>query len=220
MYGYIEEGKVAAMERRQVLGMWFVFAALPTEGLFCRRRRRRVWRALQTMGVRRAVMGEELAEEASQWGISPVEVFPLRRALLRQLLDLMPPLQGKTAALAAPCLTTDVETAACALARRCRYLRLNMERGREELAQILYRRFGLTVSGGAEAALTVCFHRTAEGRCLYLGEDCARHQGVTYQVEKLEKEGIKPQEMVLAALFEGGYLPKEAILVKTIFTKP
>ena len=220
MYGYVEEGKRAGVERRQVLGMWFIFAALPTEGLFLRRRRRRVWRALQKMGVRRAVMSPELTQEASRWGIAPVEVFPLRRALLGQLLDLMPPLQGKTATLTAPCLTTDVETAACELARRGRYLRLEMERGGETLAAILYRRFGLTAGGVGEAALTVSFLGRAEGRSLYLGEDCGAYQEVTYEVETPEKEGIKPQEMLLAALFEGGYLPKEAILVKTIFTKP
>ena len=220
MYGYIEQGNKGSVERRQILGMWFAAATLPTEGLLCRFHRRRVWRALQKMGVRRAVMDGGLMDEAQQWGVAPVEVFPLRRALLPQLLDLLPSLQGKTAALTAPCLTTDVETAACELARRGRYLRLEMERGGETLAAILYRRFGLTAGGVGEAALTVSFLGRAEGRSLYLGEDCGAYQEVTYEVETPEKEGIKPQEMLLAALFEEGYLPKEAILVKTIFTKP
>ena len=87
MYGYIEEGKKDSIERRQVLGMWFLAATLPTEGIFCSIRRRRVWRTLQKAGVRRAVMSEALTEEASSWGIAPVEVFPLRRALLPQLLE-------------------------------------------------------------------------------------------------------------------------------------
>ena len=220
MYGYIEEGKKGSIERRQVLGMWFLAATLPTEGIFCSIRRRRVWRTLQKAGVRRAVMSEALTEEASSWGIAPVEVFPLRRALLPQLLDLLPSLQGKTAALTAPCLTTDVETAACLLARRCRYLRLELGRGREELAQRLYCRFGLTVGAVGEPTVSICFHGTAEGRYLCLGEDCAAYQEVTYTVAELEKMGIIPQEMLLAALFEGGYLPKEAICVKSIGTKP
>ena len=220
MYGYIEEGKKGSIERRQVLGMWLLAATLPTEGIFCPIRRRRVWRTLQKAGVRRAVMSEALTEEASSWGIAPVEVFPLRRALLPQLLDLLPSLQGKTAALMAPCLTTDVETAACLLARRCRYLRLELGRGRGELAQRLYYRFGLTVGAVGEPAVSICFHGTAEGRYLCLGEDCAAYQEVTYTVAELEKTGIIPQEMLLAALFEGGYLPKEAICVKSIGTKP
>ena len=221
MYGYIaEEGRRAAMERRQVLGMWLLHVTLPCEGIFCRVRRRRGWRALQTMGVRRAVMPPALMEEAARWGIAPVEVFSLRRGLLVQLLDLMPSLRGKTVTLTAPCLTTDVETAACELARRGRYLRLEMERGGETLAAILYRRFGLTVGGVGETALTVSFGGPAAGRCLCLGEDCAEHQEVTYKVEKLEKMGIMPQEELIAVLFEGGHLPKEAILVKSICMKP
>ena len=191
MYGYIGEGKCCGVERRQVLGMWFLRATLPTEGLLRRFRRRRVWRMLQKAGVRRAVMGTELIGETARWGVTPVEVFALRRALLPQLLDLLPSLQGKTAALTAPCLTTDVETAACFLARRCRYLRLEVARGRERLEENLYYRFGLTVGGVGDAAVTVCFHGAAEGRCLCLGEDCAAYQQVTYAVEKLEKEESK-----------------------------
>ncbi len=220
MYGYIEEGKRGGIERRQVLGMWLLHATLPTEGLFCRILRRRVWRTLQKEGVRRAVMAIALTEEAARWGIAPVEVFPLRRALLPQLLDLLPSLQGKTAALTAPCLTTDVELAACFLAQRCRYLRLEIGQGRATLARQLYYRFGLTVGSVGETAVSVCFHGMAEGRCLCLGDDCAAYQEVTYQVEELGKMGIMPQEMLLAALFEGGYLPKEAICVKSIGTKP
>ncbi|MBR5571810.1 MAG: hypothetical protein IKV99_04125 [Oscillospiraceae bacterium] len=220
MYGYIEEGTRGSMERRQILGMWLVHVTLPTEGAFCRIRRRRMWRALQRAGVRRAVMTAAVTEESARWGIAPVEVFPLRRALLPQLLDLLPPMQGKTAALTALGLTTDVETAACELARRCRYLRVEMGRGREELARRLYCRFGLTVGGAGSPTVTVCFHGTAAGRCLCLGEDCAAYQEVAYRVEELEKRGIMVQEMLLAALFEGGYLPKEAICVKSIDTKP
>lgn len=220
MYGYIEEGKRYGVERRQILGMWLLAATLPTEGVFCPIRRRRVWRMLQRTGVRRAVMAAELTQEAAGYGIAPVEVFSLRRALLPQLLALLPSPGGKTATLTAPCLTTDVESAACELARRSRYLRVEMGRGREELEGRLYYRFGLTAGGVGESVLTISFRGRAEGRCLCLGEDCAAYQEVTYEVEKLEKEGIKPQEMLLAALFEGGYLPKEAILVKSICTKP
>ena len=220
MYGYIAEAKRWETEQRQVLGMWFLWATLPTEGLFHRTRRRRIWRTLQRACVRRAVMPPALVEEAARWGIAPVEVYPLRRALLPQLLDLLPSLQGNTAALTAPCLTTDVENAACELARRGRYLHVEMEQGGEALAAILYRRFGLTVGGVGERLLTVCFGGRKEGRCLCLGENCGEYQEISYKVEKLEEAGIKPQEMLLAALFEGGYLPKEAILVKSICTKP
>lgn len=220
MYGYIEERKRGGIERRQIGGMWFLAATLPAEGLGYRVRRRRIWRALQKMGVRRAVMEPEIMAEASCWGIFPVEVVSLRRALLPQLMDLLPPLQGKTASLIAPCLTTDVEAAACFLARRCRYLRLEIAQGREELARRLYTRFGLTAGSVGQTAVTICFGGVAQGRSLCLGEDCAALQEITYAVEKLEKEGVKPQEMLLAALFDGGYLPKEAILVKSIGAKP
>ncbi|MBQ3548790.1 MAG: hypothetical protein IJA33_02795 [Oscillospiraceae bacterium] len=220
MYGYVEEGKKSCLDRRQLWGVWFLWATLPTEGVFCGIRRRRVWKNLRCAGTRCAVLPEELVEEAAQYGILPVEVASLRRALLPQMLDHFPPLEGKTATLCAPFLTPAVEAAGEELARRARYLRLNIGQGREMLAQRLYYRFGLTAGALGEEVLTVCFGGSATGRCLCLGEDCSRYQQVTYTVPILEAAGIAPREMLLSALFQGKHLPKEAICVKSISTKP
>lgn len=216
MYGYVAEGREGNIERRQILGMWFCCLTLPESGLFCVLRRRKWWQKLQKQGVRRAVLPKHLTAEAAQWGIIPVEVYSLRRAMLEQLLDRCPPLAGKTVRLAAPYVTTAVGAAAEALARRARYMDLQVGRGGEELALHLQRRYGLAVGAIGVVALTVDFGSDSLGQCIYLGEDCAAHQQVVYHAERLAAVGIEAQEQLLSSLFGAGYMEKEEIQVKTI----
>lgn len=216
MYGYVMEGQAGSMDCRQILGMWFWCLTLPAEGAFCSLRRRRWWRKLQSAGVRRAVLPDHLAAEGMRWGIEPVEVCSLRRALLPQILDCCPPLTGKTVRLAAPYVTAAVGAAAEVLARRARYVDLQVGQGRDELALHLQRRYGLAVGAVGTVALTVDFGSGSIGRCIALGEDCAAQQQVVYHVEKLASVGVEPQEQLLSALFGAGYLEKEEIQVKTI----
>ena len=204
------------MDCRQILGMWFWCLTLPAEGAFCSLRRRRWWHKLQSAGVRRAVLPDHLAAEAAQWGIAPVEVYPLRRGVLPQLLDCCPPLTGKSVRLAAPYVTAAVGAAAEVLAQRARYVDLQVGQGSEALAAHLQRRYGLAVGAVGAVTLTVDFGSGSMGRSIHLGEDCAARQQVVYHVEKLASVGVEPQEQLLSALFGAGYLEKEEIQVKTI----
>lgn len=216
MYGYVEEGQTGGMERRQILGMWFCTLTLPVRGAFLSSRRRKWWRKLQKAGVRCAVLPAHLAAEGLQWGIAPVEVYPLRRCLLPQLLDCCPSLQGKVVRLAAPYVTAAVGEAAEILAQRARYVDLQVERGGAALAAYLQRQYGLAVGAVGAVALTVDFGSGSMGKSIHLGEDCAKHEEVVYCVENLAREGIAAEEQLLSALWEGGYIKKEEIQVKTI----
>ena len=216
MYGYVVEGQAGSMVCQQILGMWFWCLTLPAEGVFCSLRRRRWWRKLQSAGVRRAVLPDHLTAEGVRWGIEPVEVYTLRRALLPQILDRCSSLSGKSVRLAAPYVTVAVGEAAEVLAQRARYVDLQVERGGEALALHLQREFGLAVGAVGTVALTVDFGSGSLGRSIYLGEDCAARQQVVYHAEKLAAAGIEPQEQLLSALFGAGYLEKEEIQVKTI----
>ena len=216
MYGYVVEGQAGSMVCRQILGMWFWCLTLPAEGAFCSLRRRRWWRKLQSAGVRRAVLSDHLTAEGVRWGIEPVEVYTLRRALLPKLLDHCPSLSGKSVRLAAPYVTAAVGAAAEVLARRARYVDLQVGQGGEALALYLQRRYGLAVGAVGTVALTVDFGGGSLGRCIALGEDCAARQQVVYHAEKLASVGVEPQEQLLSALFGAGYLEKEEIQVKTI----
>lgn len=216
MYGYVEEGKCACLVPRQVAGVWLLWMTLPRGGAFCHLRRRKLWRRLRASGVRRAVLPRHLIEEAADYGIYPVEVYPLRRGLLPQLLDCCGSLRGKTVRLQAEFVTAEVQWAAEELALRARYLDLQAGQGSEQLAAYLQRQYGLAVGAVGAAALTVCFHGTAEGKCLHLGEDCAARQTVAYHVDALQDADIAADEQLIAALFALGAVEKEQIHIKSI----
>ena len=216
MYGYVMEGQAGSMDCRQILGMWFWRLTLPAGGAFLSLRRRRWWHRLQKAGVRRAVLPDHLTAEGMRWGIEPVEVYTLRRAMLPHILDRCPALTGKTVRLAAPYVTAAVGAAAEVLAQRARYVDLQVGRGGEALAAHLQRRYGLAVGAVGTVALTVDFGSGSIGRCIALGEDCAARQQVVYHAEKLVAAGIEVQEQPLSALFGAGYLEKEEIQVKSI----
>lgn len=217
MYGYVKEGRKGSIENRQILGMWFCALTLPVGGAFLDLRRRKWWRKLQKAGVRRAVLPVHLIGEAVQWGVAPVEVFPLRRALLPRLLAHCPSLEGKTVRLAAPYVTAAVGEAAEILAQRARYVDLQVgQRGSDGLAAQLQRRYGLAVGAVGQVVLTVDFGSGGMGRCLHLGEDCTKYEQVIYHVERLTAIGIEAEEQLLSALWEGGYIEKEEIRIKSI----
>ena len=215
MYGYVTLGRPAAVAQRRIEGVWFMAAVLPESGILLRLRRRFIWQKLRRRGVRRCVMPETLKAEAARWGILPVEVHRLRQALLPQLLDRQGDLRRKTAALQAAHVTAAVAEAAVLLARRARYLSLEIGSGREVLERILWERFGLTVCGVGQAAVTVSFGGAPSGNTICLGEDCRRYQRLTYRLTEGEPENEVPEQL-LAVLFEAGEIKKEQIRVKTI----
>lgn len=215
MYGYVTLGRPAAVAQRRIEGVWFMAAVLPESGILLRLRRCFIWRKLRHRGVRHCVMPEMLEAEAARWGILPVEVCRLRQALLPQLLDRQGDLRRKTAALQAEYVTAAVAEAAVLLARRVRYLSLEIGSGREMLERILWERFGLTVCGVGQAAVTVSFGGAPSGNTICLGEDCRRYQRLTYRLTAGEPENEVPEQL-LAVLFEAGEIKKEQIRVKTI----
>lgn len=162
MYGYVTEGR-GSIGAVTIRGVPFLKAELPAAGAFCRLRRRRLWRQLLKAGVRRCVMPQTLDAEAAHWGILPVEVLPLRLALLDDMLDLCPNVRYGTAALYAHYAEAGVYRAAEVLARRARYITLRVNEGGEALAQTLYCRYGLCTGGRGEAAVILDFTGTVKG---------------------------------------------------------
>lgn len=156
-------------------------------GFFARRRAAAYLRHLYASGVRRGVFEDErMAAMAARYGIDPIPVLPLRLALLDRLLDALC-IDGLPAAAVYLCCGRGGEAAArqaaAVLARRVRYIRLD-EGDPAGLTDLLLRRWGISPGdGGLTPALTVCTGHDASavtGPVLYLTDDCARVQSVTY----------------------------------------
>lgn len=151
-------------------------------------------------------MPQTLDAEAAHWGISPIEVLPLRLALLDEMLDLCTGVRCGTAALYAGYADADVCRAAEILARRARYVVLYIEDGGEMLAQELRCRYGLCVGGVGVPAVILDFTGAVKGavRLDEMGE-------AAYEVDS------KPMpERLAAALFAAQALQKEEIQIKSL----
>ena len=156
-------------------------------GFFTRRRAAAYLRHLYASGVRRGVFEDErMAAMAARYGIDPIPVLPLRLALLDRLLDALCNDGLPAAAVYLRCGRggeAAARQAAAVLARRVRYIRLD-EGDPAGLTDLLLRRWGISPGdGGLTPALTVCTGHDASavtGPVLYLTDDCARVQSVTY----------------------------------------
>lgn len=156
-------------------------------GFFARRRAAAYLRRLYASGIRRGVFEDErMAAMAARYGIDPIPVLPLRLALLDRLLDALCIDGLPAAAVYLRCGRGGEATArqaAAVLARRVRYIRLD-EGDPAGLTDLLLRRWGISPGdGGLTPALTVCTGHDASavtGPVLYLTDDCARVQSVTY----------------------------------------
>lgn len=154
---------------------------------FARRRAGAYLRRLYASGVRRGVFEDEhMAAMAARYGIDPIPVLPLRLALLDRLLDALCIDGLPAAAVYLRCGRggeAAARQAAAVLARRVRYIRLD-EGDPASLTDLLLRRWGISPGdGGLTPALTVCTGHDASavtGPVLYLTDDCARVQSVTY----------------------------------------
>lgn len=149
---------------------------------------------------------QEWDTEAAHWGISPVEVLPLRLALLDDMLDLCPNVRYGTAALYARHADAGVYRAAEILARRARYVTLRVDEGGEALAQTLYCRYGLCAGGRGEATVILDFTGTVRG-ALRLDEKGE----AAYEVD-----GKPMPERMAAALFTAQVLQKGEIRIKSL----
>ena len=187
-------------------------------GFFARRRAAAYLRHLYASGVRRGVFEDErMAAMAARYGIDPVPVLPLRMALLDRLLDALCIDGLPAAAVYLRCGRggeAAARQAAAVLARRVRYIRLD-EGDPAGLTELLLRRWGISPGdGGLTPALTVCTGHDASavtGPVLYLTDDCARVQSVTYGSPSLP-------EPLLAALTEADKCQPSEIHVASVIS--
>ena len=141
---------------------------------------RREGRLLREAGIREGVWPAELPEPL-RMGLAPVEVAPLRRALLPALLEQAFRQKRMTRQTASALLTAEgtslpVYWAAQLLAQRVRYLHLETGSGQEGLEDWLLQRYGLACGGGAPE-LEVTLRSAAEPRALLLGGELRRAAG-------------------------------------------
>lgn len=187
-------------------------------GFFARRRAAAYLRHLYASGIRRGVFEDErMAAMAARYGIDPIPVLPLRLALLDRLLDALCIDGLPAAAVYLRCGRggeAAARQAAAVLARRVRYIRLD-EGDPAGLTELLLRRWGISPGdGGLTPALTVCTGHDASavtGPVLYLTDDCARVQSVTYGSPSLP-------EPLLAALMAADKCQPSEIHVASVIS--
>ena len=211
MVVYVTAGK-GKISRKQVRGVPFWVVPMPMDGVLAAVRRKKRWRELRRLGVRRGIMPQILQQEAEKWGIRGVAVCPLRRAVWEQML----PRRGQAAAIRAGHVDGTVRECAAVLAQRFRYLHLETGWGTGGLQQELLRRYGLSAGGGMAAELTVSFggEPTAKNE-ICLGEDCGQWQQVEYEPIEGSEEWEFSEEL-LCVLFQSGGVKKEEIRVKRL----
>jgi len=193
-----------------------------------RRVKRRVKRSVAELakrGVRRFVADGDWPES---WhgGLRRIDDRQLRRALLPQLLTAVCraqslPLPRAAVLLSAPSPSPEVWQAAELLARRSRYLLLELPDS-AALQDMLRRRYGLSALTRQDRAplLQVCFGEPSlPVPALLLGEDSFQRQKVEYAVSPDWQARLSPSAVtppLLAALWESGALPAEEIRVASI----
>lgn len=180
-------------------------------GIFARRKALRLLLRLHDSGVRQCVCGAEtllpLAQEA---GITQYPVWPLRLALLDELMALRCPAGLQNTAVALRCGSGGEETARAALAalaRRARYVRLDMEDPAPLAAELLYR-WGIAAGdGGRRLALTVVcgdVREDTEGPTIYLTEDCGARQTPVWTSPRVAALPVPVTEPLAAVLTAAG----------------
>ena len=201
LYGYITEGKTIRLRQTERWGLPLYQAAMLTGNGLAKWYRAHTWRRLRRLGVRRCIMEEKWQAEAAEFGIWPVETTALRLEVLPRFLT---GLTGKTVVLRAHSADNDAVRAACLLARKARYLTLEIPRGKEELALELRRRYGLSGAGG-HAAETVDFTGTVPGaiamvggemKCTIGGETVPEQAAVLlWELHRIKKEDLQVKSM-------------------------
>ena len=211
------------LEQQRICGADFaVLRAAPPRGWW---QKRRLGRALETMaaaGVRCTAVQGAAEEWLRRYGLHRAQEFPLRRALLPQLLDRAEAdwgldLRNGTVLLSASTADREARELLLQLGRRVRYVAVSAGPGQGTLEELLLRRLGLGQGRPDRAALEICLDGVRQGRspALYLGQDCARQQRLCAAVR-----GEEWPETVLAALFQAGKVEKGAICLKSVEFRP
>ncbi len=222
LWGYLiwrDDRAKAQLTEKNRGGVWFLTLETGTpEHIWSRRRLRRQLEIMYEAGVRYVVrQGPVPAELLPAFGMSGVDVAPLRQALLPQMLDWAEdvwqiPLRNGCVRLCAEESTRPVWRAADVIARRVRYMEVDTGRGREALQEEMRRRYGL--GNGGRPLLEVCLARRPRGESpvLLLGPGCGGLQAVHWEVPGSEE---MPEEL-LAVLWQAGKLEKETVQVRSV----
>ena len=212
MWGYLiwhEEPCRLRLWEQTIGGVRFLTAEIcRPENFWQRRRLHRMMKKIFRAGVRQIVRGGSVPEGLPErFGLSAVDVSPLRQALLPKLLDWAEKAWGlslRSCCVRLHASRTDRAVWRCAavLARRARYLELDTGEGSEALADDLRRRYGL--SCGGRPVLEICLAQgwTGDVPALLLGRDCGRMQKMRWY---MPGHGEMPEEL-LAALYREGRL--------------
>ena len=221
MLGWIicRDSGAVMLEEREVGGVGVLLLQIPRQtGWWQRRRLRKMLGELARRGVRRAVVQGGEVPELAEFGILPVDSFPLRRALLPKLLRWVDREWRLDLAGAAVMLRSDVSDAAAwqaalAISRQARYVHLDTGPGQARLEERLRRTVGLG-RGGAEPVLEICLGRQSGGGrpALHLGCGCGARQRLTLWTPQLP-EG---EESLLCALFQAEKLQIEDIQIRFV----
>lgn len=215
MLVYITQDKKTSLFRDACHGLPLLHLTVG-QGRWAKWQAGRYLKKLSRCNVRRGIFGEELRPLAEKYRIRPVEVLPLRLAVVEQLLPLVWSGEGDTALLRCGIGGEDAARRCVgALTRLARYVRLDRS-DPAHLRQVLMRRWGVA-EGGGEPSLTVCtgeLHEAVTGAALYLTPDCHCRQTVLYRWEKTEESVSEP---LLAALYGAGKAKAEEIRVVSVY---
>ena len=163
MIVYMTQGQKTVLSRITVEGLPLHYLSVG-RGYFARRRALHCLRQLYDSGVRRCICADVyLLSLAKQADITSYPVLPLRLALLGSLLDILCPGGLQNAVAVLRCGPGGEETARAALtvlARRARYVQLDMEDPAALAAELLYRwgdrRRRRGPAGGADGGVRRC----------------------------------------------------------------
>lgn len=198
-----------SMMRVEELPLWHLTVG---GGWLAKYRGKRQLERLHASGVRRCICREPaLTALANEVDITTIPVLPMRLRLLDTLLAACCPdgLEGRAAAIR--CGAGGEETArqaAAVLARRARYLRLEMD-DPAPLARELLERWGVSAGdGGRQPACTVVCGRyngsAPDTPTVYLTEDCQWRQTPVWKVRRADALPLPVTEQLIAALLDAG----------------
>ena len=229
MWGYIRQeasnGRKTWMSEEWVAGLHFavlhcghINTPLYQYRLVHKLRRMRAW------GVRQSIVPREWETLCLREGIRPVTEAPLRQALMEPLWDRFCQernlcVRGNAVCLQGKRNDAVVEQATIMIARKVRYLVLELEEGQAQMEDWLRNEYGLCVGCcGHSVVAKICCDKTSVQSIptLWLGEGCERYQRVTYRLNGIWQGKVEENPQLLTVLWTEGKLTPEDIAIKSV----